>query len=139
MTGDPRSFAEHARESKRAIMRSSLSSEIHMLSQRLERIAMGDRRSRDFTLPMLHRAVAETITAFPVYRTYIRPDGSREPNDEHIIRRATRLAQRRNPEVEPSVFAFLRDVLLLAHEPLGEADRAARVQLSMRFSRSPAR
>ena len=133
LSGDTRSFVEHARESKRAIMRSSLSSEIHMLSQRLERIAMRDRRSRDFTLPMLHRAVAETIAAFPVYRTYIRPNGGREPTDEHIIRRAARLAQRRNPEVFPSVFEFLRDVLLLAHEPLDDEDRAARTQFAMRF------
>ncbi len=133
VTGDPRAFAEHARESKRAIMRSSLSSEIHMLSRRLERIAMRDRRSRDYTLPMLHRAVAETIAAFPVYRTYIRPDGSREPTDEQIVRRATRGAQRRNPEVVPSVFDFLRDVLLLAREPLDDEDRLARIQFSMRF------
>jgi (1->4)-alpha-D-glucan 1-alpha-D-glucosylmutase len=133
LTGDPRTFNEHARDAKRATMRSSLSSELHMLSQRLERIAMRDRRSRDYTLPMLHRAVAETIAAFPVYRTYIRPDGSREGTDEQIIRRATRLAQRRNPEIVPQVFEFLRDVLLLAHEPADEQDRAARVELSMRF------
>lgn len=133
LTSDPRTFGEHARDAKRATMRSSLSSEIHMLSQRLERIAMNDRRSRDFTLPMLHRAVAETIAAFPVYRTYIRPDGAREPNDEHIIRRATRLAQRRNPELVPAVFEFLRDVLLLAREPADPDDHAARVQFAMRF------
>ncbi|MDB5213483.1 MAG: Malto-oligosyltrehalose synthase [Myxococcaceae bacterium] len=133
LSGDTRSFHEHSRDSKRATMRSSLSSEIHMLSQRLERIAMRDRRSRDFTLPMLHRAVAETIAAFPVYRTYIRPDGTRESHDEHIIRRATRIAQRRNPEVAPSVFELLRDVLLLSHEPLDEEDHAARVQFAMRF------
>jgi len=133
VTSDTRPFSEHARESKRAIMRSSLSSEIHMLSRRLERIAMRDRRSRDFTLPMLHRAVAETITAFPVYRTYIRPDGNREGTDEQILRRATRLAERRNPEVAPSVFEFLRDLLLLVHEPLDEEDRAARAQLAMSF------
>ena len=133
LTGDARSFGEHARESKRATMRSSLSSEIHMLSQRFERIAMRDRRSRDFTLPMIHRAVAETIVTFPVYRTYIRPDGSREETDEQIIRRATRLAQRRNPELEPSVFDLLRDVLLLASEPVDEDDRAARIQFAMRF------
>ncbi|HSO32335.1 MAG TPA: malto-oligosyltrehalose synthase, partial [Labilithrix sp.] len=132
-TGDTRPFAEHARESKRSTMRSSLSSEIHMLSRRLERIAMRDRRSRDFTLPMLHRAVAETIAAFPVYRTYIRPDGSRQATDEHIIRRATRLALRKNPEVEPSVFDFLRDVLLLDHASLDQDDREARVQFAMRF------
>ena len=133
VTGDARTFAEHAREAKRSTMRSSLSSEIHMLSRRLERIAMRDRRSRDFTLPVLHRAVAETIAAFPVYRTYIRPDGAREATDEQIIRRATRLARRRNPEVEPSVFDFLRDVLLLAHAPQDEDDRNGRVQFAMRF------
>ena len=133
LSGDTRSFQEHARDAKRATMRSSLSSEIHMLSQRLERIAMRNRRSRDFTLPMLHRAVAETIAAFPVYRTYIRPDGTREPHDEHIIRRATRIAQRRNPEVVPSVFELLGDVLLLSQEPLDDEDRAARIQFAMRF------
>jgi (1->4)-alpha-D-glucan 1-alpha-D-glucosylmutase len=133
LSGDPRSFQEHARDAKRATMRSSLSSEIHMLSQRFERIAMRNRRSRDFTLPMLHRAVAETIAAFPVYRTYIRPDGTREPHDEHIIRRATRIAQRRNPEVVPSVFELLRDVLLLTQEALDDEDRAARIQFAMRF------
>ena len=135
-TTDTRPFSEHARESKRAIMRSSLSSEIHMLSRRLERIAMRDRRSRDFTLPMLHRAVAETIAAFPVYRTYIRPDGAREQTDEQIIRRATRLAQRRNPEVVHSVFEFLRDLLLLQDldaAAIDDDDRRARIQFAMRF------
>ncbi len=133
LTGDTRSFSEHARESKRTIMRSSLSSEMHMLSQSLERIAMRDRRSRDFTLPMLHRAVCETIAAFAVYRSYIRPDGARDENDEQIVRRATRLAQRRNPEVSPSVFEFVREVLFLSREPQDEEDRVARAQFAMRF------
>jgi (1->4)-alpha-D-glucan 1-alpha-D-glucosylmutase len=133
LTADTRSFGEHALAAKRATMRSSLSSEIHMLSQRLERIAMHDRASRDFTLPMLHRAVAETIAAFPVYRTYIRPDGARANSDEHIVVRATRLAQRRNQEVESSVFEFLRDILLLAREPEDADDRAAHTQFAMSF------
>lgn len=136
ISADTRSFGEHARESKRSTMRSSLSSEIHMLSRQLERIAMNDRHSRDFTLPMLHRAVVETIAAFPVYRTYIRPDGARETNDEHIIRRATRLAQRRNPELVPAVFELLRDVLLCEPAPGGgdeHVDQAARTEFAMRF------
>ncbi len=130
---DHRSFAEHVHDSKRAIMRSSLSSELHMLAVRLERIAMRDRRSRDFTLATLRRALGETIAAFPVYRTYVRPDGSREPTDEQIVFRAIRAAKRRNPEMSPSVFDFLRDVLLLSREPANEEDRKARVELAMRF------
>jgi (1->4)-alpha-D-glucan 1-alpha-D-glucosylmutase len=133
ITGDARTFAEHAREAKRAILRSSLSSELHMLAQRLERIAMRDRRSRDFTLAMLRRAIGETIAAFPVYRTYVRPDGKREPTDEAIVSRAIRLARRRNPEVSPSVFEFLRDVLLFQNLPASEEDRAERSCFAMRF------
>jgi (1->4)-alpha-D-glucan 1-alpha-D-glucosylmutase len=133
VTGDPRSFAEHARDAKRAIMRSSLSSEIHMVATLLERVAMRDRRSRDYTFTMLRRAISETIAAFPVYRTYVRPDGSREPTDEQIVLRAVRLAKRRNPAISPSVFDFLRDVVLLAREARDDEARSAQVRFAMRF------
>jgi (1->4)-alpha-D-glucan 1-alpha-D-glucosylmutase len=130
VTGDARSFGEHALEAKRTILRSSLASELQMLAQRLDRIAARDRRSRDFTLATLRRALGETIAAFPVYRTYVRPDGTKEPTDAAIVTRATRLARRRNPEVNPSVFAFLRDQLLFDRKNDEDADRA---ELAMRF------
>jgi (1->4)-alpha-D-glucan 1-alpha-D-glucosylmutase len=133
VTGDTRPFTEHVHDAKRAIMRASLASEVTMLAQRLERIATHDRRSRDFTRPMLRRAISETIAAFPVYRTYIRPDGSREPTDEQIVHRAIRLAKRRNPELTPTAFDFLRDVLLLSREPTSDEDKEARIQFAMRF------
>jgi (1->4)-alpha-D-glucan 1-alpha-D-glucosylmutase len=128
-TGELHSFAEQVREAKRTVLRSSLSSELHMLALRLERIATRDRRSRDFTMGALRRALGETITAFPVYRTYVRPDGTRDPNDTQIVTRAIRLARARNPEVNPSVFDFLRDQLLF-HGPEPDPDR---VELAMRF------
>ncbi len=133
VTGDVQTFAEHARDAKRAIMRSSLSSEVHMLTVRLERIAMRDRRSRDFTYATLRRTLSETITAFPFYRTSVRPEGSREPLDEQTVTRSIRLARRRNPETSPSAFDFLRDVLLLSRTPLDDDDRAKRIEVAMRF------
>lgn len=129
MTGDTRTFGEHAHEAKRTILRASMASELQMLALRLERIAMRDRRSRDFTLATLRRALGETIAAFPVYRTYVRPNGSREPTDVQIVTRAIRIARRKNPEVSPSVFAFLRDQLLF--EPEDHLD--AVVAMAMRF------
>lgn len=130
VTGDLRSFGEHAFDAKRTILRYSLASELQMLALQLERIAMRDRRSRDFTLASLRRALGETIAAFPVYRTYVRPDGSRETRDVSIVTRAIRVARRRNPEVTPSVFAFLRDQLLFEK---GSEEDADRVELAMRF------
>ena len=134
VTGDQATFAEHALVAKRAIMRASLSSEVNMLAQMLERIAEADRRSRDFTRASLTAAIIETIAAFPVYRTYIRPDGSREPNDTQHIDRAIRHAKRRNPEMSASIFEFLRDVLLLRIAPgAPDADRATCARFVMRF------
>jgi (1->4)-alpha-D-glucan 1-alpha-D-glucosylmutase len=127
MTGDTHSFAEHVRDAKRAILRTSLASELQMLALRLERLAMRDRRSRDFTLATLRRALGETIAAFPVYRTYVRPDGRSTPTDVKIVTRAIRVARKRNPEISPSVFAFLREHLL------GKGDEPDRVELAMRF------
>src|SRR5262249_20202018 len=112
-TGNDTPLRDVVFECKRDIMRSSLSSEMHMLAQALERIAEGDRRSRDFTLGSLTTAIVQTIAAFPVYRTYIRDDGSREPNDDSYVHYAIRSAKRRTPGLNTSVFDFLRDVLLL--------------------------
>ncbi len=137
ITGDTRSLGEHAFEAKRTILRSSLASELQMLALRLERLAMRDRRSRDFTLATLRRAIGETIAAFPVYRTYVRPDGSRDPTDMQIVTRAIRAARRRNPEVNPSVFAFLRDQILFPSAADQEApstdDDRDRAEFAMRF------
>lgn len=112
LTGDTRTFGEHAHEAKRTILRSSMASELQMLAIRLDRIAMRDRRSRDFTLATLRRALGETIAAFSVYRTYVGPNGAHVPTDIQLVTRAIRLARRKNPEVSPEVFAFLRDQLL---------------------------
>jgi (1->4)-alpha-D-glucan 1-alpha-D-glucosylmutase len=134
MTGDRASFAEHVLAGKRAVMSRSLSSEVTTLARELSRIAEEDRRSRDFTLASLTTAIVETIAHFAVYRTYVREDGSRGPDDEGHVGRATRLARRSNREINASVFDFLRDVLLLRikGDLLPEA-RAARAAFAMRF------
>lgn len=133
LTGEGRTFAEQVREAKRTVLRSSLASELHMLAIRLERIATRDRRSRDFTIGALRRALGETITAFPVYRTYVRPDGTRDANDTQIVTRAIRLARVRNPEINPSVFDFLKDQLLFNPTEGAENGANDRAELAMRF------
>ena len=87
----------------------SLSSEIHMLAQRARAHRRGATGARATSRsPSLHRAPSPRPSLrFPVYRTYVRADGSREPDDERTSRRATRLARRRNPAISASVFDFL--------------------------------
>jgi isoamylase len=114
-------------QAKRDVMDGSFSSEIHVLAYALKRIAEGSRHACDFTLASLVRVIKETIAAFPVYRTYVRPSGDRQANDTAHVEAAVELASRKNPMVEASTFTFLKDVLLLR-------DRTdAAVSFAMRF------
>ena len=112
-----------------------MSSELNVLSRRLDRISEQHRRSRDFTLESLRDALREVIACFPVYRTYIRIDTQHpDEQDERNIRGAIKAAKRRNPATSGSVFDFIQDLLLLKDpDSIGDADRAERRLFVMRF------
>jgi (1->4)-alpha-D-glucan 1-alpha-D-glucosylmutase len=133
VTGDVLRFEQHVYDGKRAVMRASFSAEVNVLALALERIADANRRSRDFTHNGLRHAILETIAAFPVYRTYVRADGSRAHDDRHIAR-AVEVAIRRSTDVDVSIFEFLRDVLLARELPgLGAAEHRSRARFAMHF------
>ncbi|MBI3263751.1 MAG: malto-oligosyltrehalose synthase [Acidobacteria bacterium] len=106
-----RSFADVVYESKQLIMDTSMSSELNVLADELNRISEGNRRYRDFTLNSLRDALREVVACFPVYRTYVDARGWTEADRERI-EVAIRRARRRNPAMESSIFDFLREVLL---------------------------
>ncbi|HWA99800.1 MAG TPA: malto-oligosyltrehalose synthase [Pirellulales bacterium] len=128
-------FSEIYYYAKRTILAVSMSSELHMIARRLDRISEQHRFSRDFTLASLQRVVSEVIACFPVYRTYIRPSTKFVSDvDRARIREALRIARRRNPAINQSLFDFLGSILLL-EDPDGITDeqRAERRQFVMRF------
>jgi (1->4)-alpha-D-glucan 1-alpha-D-glucosylmutase len=96
---------------KRLMMRSAMASELNVLTRALSRLSESDRRSRDFTLNGLRRALVEVIACFPVYRTYVTEEGA-SAADVAVVDTAIAEAQRRNPIQEPSIFAFIRQALL---------------------------
>ncbi|HEX3346449.1 MAG TPA: malto-oligosyltrehalose synthase, partial [Polyangiaceae bacterium] len=126
-TGVRHDYAAVVYQAKRDVMDGSFSSEIHVLAHALKGLADASRRARDFTLPSLVRVIKETIAALSVYRTYVRPNGLRQPKDEGRIREAIELARRTNPLIDGSTFEYLMDVLLLRE------DSAAAVSFAMRF------
>jgi (1->4)-alpha-D-glucan 1-alpha-D-glucosylmutase len=131
----PGSFDEIVYESKRLILLTSMASELSVLARRLARISEQHRWSRDFTIGTLQQALADTIACFPVYRTYVgAEDTSVSPQDTAHVRSAIACAQRRNPAITGSVFAFLSDVLLMRDpDGIDDADRAARRDFILRF------
>ncbi|NLY00997.1 MAG: malto-oligosyltrehalose synthase [Rhodopirellula sp.] len=113
---DGMDFREIVYQSKQLILRAAMSSELQLLSYRLNRISERHRRSRDFTLNTLRSALREILAFFPIYRTYIGPGGVPE-RDRHFVHRAVAQAKRRNPATDAAAFDFIRDVLLLEQPP----------------------
>jgi (1->4)-alpha-D-glucan 1-alpha-D-glucosylmutase len=109
-------FEELVYEAKKLIMATSMASEINMLAHRLNRISETNRRTRDFTLYALSEALVEYIACLPIYRTYI--DGHDiDPRDREYVERTVARARRRARALNPSIFGFLREILLLHHAP----------------------
>ncbi|HEY0095852.1 MAG TPA: malto-oligosyltrehalose synthase, partial [Archangium sp.] len=127
-------FEELVYQKKLLIMRSSMSSEINMLAHELNRISEMNRRTRDFTLNSLRRALTEFIALFPVYRTYV--DDERPELDERdmrYIKDTLRHAKARNATLNATIFDFLGDVLLRRYpEHLGEHERAEMLAFAMK-------
>jgi (1->4)-alpha-D-glucan 1-alpha-D-glucosylmutase len=134
-TGARVRFSDLLYECKRLILDAAMSSELHVLARRLDRIAEQHRYSRDFTQNSLQQALAELIACFPVYRSYIRrSQTSVSPDDRLNINTAVRAAARRNPAQDPSIFDFIASLLLLK-DPKGTspAERAERRDFALRF------
>ncbi|MBP3953974.1 malto-oligosyltrehalose synthase [Gemmata sp. G18] len=118
-TGLDDPWAEMVYRGKRQVSQSSLASELNALAHQLDRVARLDRRSRDFTLNGIRKALREVIACFPVYRSYV--TDAVTDTDKAVVGKATRWAYRRNPLLGKAVFDFIRDTVLLKDSPSGPA------------------
>jgi (1->4)-alpha-D-glucan 1-alpha-D-glucosylmutase len=130
---DEARYPEVVYQKKLLIMEVSLSSELYMLTDQLDRLAQKSRRSRDFTFNALRQALRAVIACFPVYRSYIADDGVNDA-DRRYIELAIRRAVVRNPLLSRRVFGFIRDMLLLeSPESFNEEDRAEQRRFAGKF------
>jgi (1->4)-alpha-D-glucan 1-alpha-D-glucosylmutase len=123
-TGVDPSFGGFIHAKKFLILRVALASELHMLANQLDHLSEKNRWSRDFTIHSLRHALREIIACFPVYRSYTDADGL-HPRDRQYVETAVARAAQKNPALSASLFAFVRDMLLLRFpENASEVDRA---------------
>jgi (1->4)-alpha-D-glucan 1-alpha-D-glucosylmutase len=111
LTGRTEPFDDVLYRSKRLIIETAMASELTVLTDMLDRLAEGSRKSRDFTRDSLREVITEVVACFPVYRTYVDEDGW-TPEDRAVVERAIARARRRNPAMESSLFDFFREVML---------------------------
>ncbi len=133
--GEAVDFEELVYQKKLLILRTAMASELNMLAYELNRISEMNRRTRDFTLNSLRRALVEFIALFPVYRTYA--DGWRpelDARDVQYIEFTIAKAKARNATTNASIFDFLRDILLRRYpEHLDDTERSEMLRFAMKL------
>ncbi len=82
-TGIKGSYEEFLHAAKSEILEKSFVSELSVLVSDLKRLADRDLTTRDITTDALHRALADIITRFPVYRTYIEGEPATRGSPPH--------------------------------------------------------
>ncbi|HUK48512.1 MAG TPA: malto-oligosyltrehalose synthase [Terriglobales bacterium] len=132
-TGRRSTFKELVYECKKLVMDYSLNSELNVLANHLSRIALADRHTCDFTLNGLRDALTEIVACFPVYRTYVTED-SVSASDRMYINEAVECAKEKSSAADPSVYDFIREVLLSTRAE-GHPDyyRRSVVHFAMKF------
>ncbi|MHC5719969.1 MAG: malto-oligosyltrehalose synthase, partial [Nostoc sp.] len=89
-------YSTIVKEKKHLILEKNLAGDIDNLALLLKNVSSKYRYGNDFTLNGLKRAIAEVLTLFPIYRTYITPDGIGE-SDRATIQEVIRQAKEQTP------------------------------------------
>jgi len=132
--GHPMNFEAMLVEKKKQVMAVSMSSEINGLARELNRISEMNRRTRDFTLNSLRRALIGFIAHFPVYRTYVSTSPGADERDAHYIQWTIARARAADPTTNASLFSWLEDVLLKRYpEHLPLAERQVMLHFAMKL------
>ena len=123
-SGQTTDFATVLVEKKKQVMAVSMASEINGLARELNRISELNRRTRDFTLNSIRRALIGFIAHFPVYRTYVSGEPGVDERDAHYIQWTITRARSADPTTNASLFQWLQDVLLKRYPDHTSPDRA---------------
>lgn len=107
-------YEQGFREKKALIIERNLAGDVDNLALLLKTISGQSRHGNDFTRHGLGRALAEVLTLFPVYRTYINQDGLRE-SDRTYVKEVIETARRYSPQLIKEL-NFIEKLLLLEEE-----------------------
>ncbi len=102
--------AEEEYRTKLRVMDNELAAELESLARRFSALAWSVPATVDLTELQMRRVLREVVAHLSVYRTYADGDGV-SSRDQREIGRATGLARRTQPQVQPTAFNFVEQVL----------------------------
>jgi (1->4)-alpha-D-glucan 1-alpha-D-glucosylmutase len=113
-TGIRMVYSQVVKEKKHLILDRNLAGDLDNLATLLKTISNRYRYGNDFTLNGLKRAIAEVLVLFPVYRTYITPEGISD-KDREIIQTVISTAKDQSPLLQHEL-TFIEKLMLLEFE-----------------------
>lgn len=120
------------RANKHLILEKNLAGDLDNLAALLKTISNKYRYGNDFTLNGLKRAIAEVLVCFPVYRTYVTPEGV-GAGDRTCIQAVIQAAKAQAPLLQHEM-TFIEKVMLLEFDStLTQAERDQWLYFVMRM------
>ncbi|QSJ14182.1 malto-oligosyltrehalose synthase [Nostoc sp. UHCC 0702] len=126
------SYASLVKEKKHLILEKNLAGDIDNLAILLKNISNKYRYANDFTLNGLKRAIAEVLTVFPVYRTYITPDEI-SASDRATIIEVIRQAREQVPLLQNELTFIEKLMLLEFDDSLTQTEREQWIYFVLRM------
>jgi (1->4)-alpha-D-glucan 1-alpha-D-glucosylmutase len=128
-TGRLETLPDLVRAKKHLVLRDLLGSDVNRLTALFLAVCERHRRHRDYTRHELHEVLRETLACMTVYRSYVRAT-VQEVGEEDValVEGAIACAKGNRPDLDPSAFDFLGDVLLLRVAGAREGELATRFQ-----------
>jgi len=122
-------FKQLVYECKLLVLKELFGSEVNRLSNLFVDICDKHRRHRDYTQPELISVINQTAACFPVYRSYVSvSDNLVSDEDVSYVTMAINLGMEKRPDLDPELFRFLHDLLLLRIPGQLEGEFAMRFQ-----------
>ncbi|MEH2272076.1 MAG: malto-oligosyltrehalose synthase, partial [Nostoc sp.] len=125
-------YASIVKDKKHLILEKNLAGDIDSLALLLKNISSKYRYGNDFTLNGLKRAIAEVLTLFPIYRTYITPDGIGD-SDRATIQKVISQAKEQTPLLQHELTFIEKLMLLEFDDSLTQTEREQWIYFVLRM------
>lgn len=113
-TRESTDFDAIAHDKKISVAQDALGSDVNRLATLFLEICENNRDRRDYTRAEIRRAIREVASCFHVYRTYVVPDRDEIiDEDRNEVFAAVERAKLKRTDIDPGLFDFVADVLLL--------------------------
>ena len=128
-TGQSGDWGEVMRARKALAVREVLAADLNRLTAVFMEVCERQRRYRDYTRHELHEVLRAVAVHFPVYRAYVRAEaGIVGDEDVRVVNAAIEDARAARPDLDPDLFDFFRDLLLLRIRGERESELVMRFQ-----------